>query len=79
MLEHSWLTISYWVVALITPNYLQNQSPTKSLEKSKTTYELWIGHKPNISHLKFFGCKAYALIHKDNKQKTWLTLNPIRF
>jgi len=57
-------------VALITPNYLQNQSPTKSLEKSKTTYELWIGHKSNISHFKFFGCKAYALIHKDNKQKT---------
>jgi hypothetical protein len=46
-------------------NYLQNQSPTKVMPNNITLYEIWAGHKPILSHLPIFGCKAYALIHKD--------------
>jgi hypothetical protein len=34
-----------------------------------TLYEIWFGHKPILSQLPFFGCKAYALIHKNVCQK----------
>ena len=41
--------------------------PTKSAEK--TPYELWNGHKPNLSHLRVFGCKAYVYVHKQKRRK----------
>jgi len=36
----------------------------------KTPYELYTGGKPNISHIKFFGCKCFILNNgKDNLGK----------
>lgn len=32
-------------------------------------YEQWNEHKPNLSHLKIFGCKAYVYVHKEKEQK----------
>jgi hypothetical protein len=49
----------------LTTNYLQNQSPTKVAPNNITLYEIWSDHKPILSHLPIFGCKAYVLIHKD--------------
>ena len=31
--------------------------------------ELWIGSKPNYDKLRIFGCEAYALIPKNDRQK----------
>lgn len=41
--------------------YLLNRLPTKAL-KGRTPYEAWIGYKPNISHIKVFGCITYMKI-----------------
>ena len=39
--------------------YIMNRCPTKSL-KNKVPQEAWIGMNPSVSHLKIFGCVAYA-------------------
>jgi hypothetical protein len=43
-------------------NYLQNRSPTKVIPHGKTCIQVWSGKKPNLSYLKIFGSKAFALI-----------------
>jgi len=34
-----------------------------------TPFEAWTGEKPNIKHLRIFGCAAYAHVPKDERQK----------
>lgn len=51
-----------------TAIYLINRSPSKNL-RNQTPYEMWTGKKPDLSHLKTFGCKALAHIPKEIKQK----------
>ena len=48
--------------------YILNRCPTKALY-SITPYEAWHGHKPSISHLRVFGCLAYALMPKQQRKK----------
>lgn len=67
MLINAKLPKTFWAEAIATAAYLQNRLPTKSTEK--TPYELWNGHKPNLSHLKVFGCKAYVYVHKQKRRK----------
>ncbi|KAI5316461.1 hypothetical protein L3X38_036168 [Prunus dulcis] len=50
------LPIFLWGEALKTANYILNRTPTKSL--NKIPYEVWNGRKPNIKHLRVWGCKA---------------------
>ena len=46
---------------------VKNRSPTKAVKKV-TPYELWM-KKPNVDHLRVFGCNAYAHITKDERHK----------
>ena len=39
--------------------YILNKSPSSSVE-GKTPYEVWSGKRPNIQHMRVFGCIAYA-------------------
>ena len=41
-------------------SYVINRVTIRSL-LSKTPYELYKGRKPNVSHLKSFGCKCFIL------------------
>jgi transposase InsO family protein len=69
MFLHSNLPKSYWGETLNTTNDLQNKSPTKALN-NKTPFEIWYGIlKPTLTHLKFFGYKAFTLIPTNNRQK----------
>ena len=34
-----------------------------------TPYEVWNAYKPNVNHLRIFGCSAYAHITKDERSK----------
>lgn len=38
---------------------LLNRSPTKSI-KGKTPYEVWHGRKPQVGHLRTFGCVCHV-------------------
>jgi hypothetical protein len=48
--------------------YIKNRCPTKALE-SKTPQEAWTNRKPDVSHLRVFGCKAFAHIPNEKKSK----------
>jgi hypothetical protein len=48
--------------------YLRNRAPTRAL-KGKTPYEAWTGLKPNISHLREFGCDVWVLDETVNRSK----------
>ena len=33
-----------------------------------TPFEAWTGEKPNVEHLRVFGCAAYAHVAKDDRK-----------
>lgn len=68
MMLHAGLPNKFWAEALSTATYLKNRSPTKAVE-NVTPYEAWTGEKPDVSHLRVFGCDAYAHIPKDERRK----------
>ena len=37
--------------------------------EDKTPYEAWSGDRPNVKHLRVFGCIAYAHVPKDERKK----------
>jgi len=57
MLADANLPIRYWAEAVFTAVYLLNRSPTKAL-RGVTPEEIWSGSKPNVAHLKVFGCET---------------------
>ena len=50
----------FWVDVVSTICYTLNMVLIRSILK-KTPYELYKGRKPNISHLRVFGCKCFYL------------------
>ena len=68
MLIQAKLPQRFWVEALATAVYLHNRSPTKGVT-DMTPFEAWTGVKPNVSHLRSFGCTVYAHIPKDERRK----------
>ncbi|KAL1225767.1 Retrovirus-related Pol polyprotein from transposon TNT 1-94 [Cardamine amara subsp. amara] len=57
-----------WGEAVRHSTYLINRVPTKAL-KSQTPYESFTSKKPNIEHLRIFGCVAYAKINGPHLKK----------
>ena len=57
-----------WGEAMSTTIYTLNHCPTKLVE-GKTPYKAWIGKKPSISHLRGFGCDAYAFVLPKKRKK----------
>lgn len=51
----------FWAEAVRHAAYILNRVPTKSLE-GQTPYEALRGRKPNLEHLRVFGCLGYAKI-----------------
>ncbi|WVZ64847.1 hypothetical protein U9M48_014314 [Paspalum notatum var. saurae] len=51
-----------------TAVYILNRSPTKSLE-NKTLFEAWHGRKPDVAHLRTFGCIGHVKVTRPNLAK----------
>ena len=68
MLSNARLPHRFWAEALSTATYLRNRSPTTAVD-GITPFEAMTGNKPNVKHLRVFGCDAYAHIPKDERQK----------
>ena len=49
----------------MTAARLVNLAPTTKV--NKTPYEIWHGHKPNLSYLRVWGCDAYIKSDSDDK------------
>ena len=57
-----------WAESLSTAVYLRNRSPSKAVV-GMTPFEAWNNYKPDVSHLRVFGCTVYAHIEKDERSK----------
>ena len=68
MLTQAGLPKIYWAEAANTANYLKNRTPSQAL-LGKTSFEMWYDRKPDLSHLKTFGCIAYAYIPDAQRKK----------
>lgn len=68
ILKHMNMPTYLWGEAIRHAAYLINRVATRSLE-GKTPYEALKGRKPNISHLKVFGCVCHARTEKAGRRK----------
>ena len=59
LLKQRGMPTVFWGEAVVTAVYILNCSPTKALD-GRTPYEAWYGRKPAVSHLRIFGCLAFA-------------------
>lgn len=67
MLIDARLSDTYWGEAAVTAVYLQNR--LSIWEREVTLYEWLYKRKPILDHLEEFGCKAFAHIIKQNRNK----------
>ena len=67
MLLESRLPKLFWEDAVATAVYIFNRSPRKALT-GKTPFKGWFGCRPNLSHLRPFGCDA--CLHVPNAKRT---------
>lgn len=67
ILKAKFLPRQFWIEAACWSVYILNLYPIKNLYH-KTFQEVWTGYKPDASHLKVFGCIAYAYM-LDKKRK----------
>jgi hypothetical protein len=68
MIRAQGLDLEFWAKAVNMAIYIKNQCPTKALE-SKTLQEAWTSRKPDVFHLRVFGCKTFAHIPNENRSK----------
>ena len=59
MMFHSNLSVNFWAKAVNTAVYLPNRSPTVALD-GVTPYECLFERKPDVAHLRVFGCIAFV-------------------
>ena len=68
MLSNANLPPKFWTEALSTAAYLRNRSPTKVV-RGMTPQKAWTGAKPQVDHLRVFGCRAFVHVPKDERKK----------
>lgn len=58
MLADAKLNDTWWAEAAVTANYVTNRVPQRG--KETTPYEAFHGKRPDVGHLRVFGCRAWA-------------------
>ena len=61
LLREANLPKSFRVRALVTAFHLSNRVHISSIPDGMTPYELFHNKKPDLSHLRVFGCTAFTL------------------
>jgi hypothetical protein len=67
MLHEKSLPQRLWAEALNCETYIQNRSPHRYV-KDKTPYEAWSGLKPEVTHFRIFGSRAWAQIPSEKRK-----------
>jgi hypothetical protein len=62
LIANSKLPLSFWGDAALTFVYLCNRLPTSMLLDDTTPYEIMNPEKPNLSHLRVWGCQCFLII-----------------
>lgn len=68
ILKHMRVPNNMWGEAVRHATYLINRSATRTLPVM-TPYEAYKGSKPNIGHLRVFGCIGYARVESPHRKK----------
>ena len=87
MLEHSGLPHNLWSYAYLFACYVLNRTPRVGRgNETVTSYELLNKRKPNLAHVKIFGCVAHAVKDKTERGSklnsvsvTGIHLGPARY
>ena len=79
MLSHAGLGNIYWAEAVATATYLHNRMVSTALKIGETPYLLWYGEKPNLKHIRVFGCVVYTHIPDRNRKKLDKKAQKLRF
>ena len=70
LLADSGLPMSFWLDAVLTRQYLCNRLPTSTLPNDVTPFESFTnGRKPDLSHLRVWGCDCYVAIPDELRPK----------
>jgi hypothetical protein len=67
MLIDRQLPMQFWAEAIRTAVYTNRRTPTSSLSKLKSSYEMLFNKKPEIAHFRRFGCTAYPYLAKEQQ------------
>ena len=70
MMQHANAPKSYWAEAVVTAVKISNVSIAKGNGGAKTPHEMCTGSKPEVQHLRIWGCTAYTKVLKI-KDKKW--------
>jgi transposase InsO family protein len=68
MLINAGLNTKYWQFAMRASTHLTNRLPTNANDR-RSPFEVWTGSKPDIQHLRVFGCRAYSHIPDQKRYK----------
>ena len=60
---------NFWAEAVLTAVCLRNRTTTCANQQQLTPFDKWYGHKPNISHLRVFGCAAYCHVPSAERRR----------
>lgn len=61
------LPMKFWGEAVNTVVYTKNRTPNSTLPNYVSPHEMLTGTRPNIMHLKRFGCASYRLLPKEQR------------
>ena len=77
MMEQAGVDRNFWAEAISAACYISNRLPTKAT--GVTPYEKWYGEKPNVNHLRIWGCMGYVLKTGPEKEKLTSKVKKMRF
>jgi len=69
LLADSGLSMSFWCDAVLTSQYLRNRLPTSTLAANITPFEVITRTKPDVSHLRVWGCQCFVAIPDELRDK----------
>ena len=69
ILTHAGLSYAYWAEAVASAAYLRNRMVTTALKSDETLYQRWYGKKPNLQHIRVFGCMVYSHVPEGKRKK----------
>ena len=64
----SGLPRSFWGDAVLSANYLKNRLPSKRFDM-KTPYEMWHQKKPEVGHIRTYGCLVHVHVPSETRAK----------
>jgi hypothetical protein len=69
LLADAGLPPEFYGDAVLTAQYLRNRLPTSTLPAITTPYEIMEQKKPDLSHLRVWGCQCFVLIPHEKRTK----------